>query len=345
MSRQSGKKLDKRGKNLKPLTDRNGVKTRRWTGRSQRDPRQANAQLGLRASGNPSRGSAQREAPPEFVYLNNRTGEKVIADFRRMIESGDMSKLTRGLYHHLTMYGGHIAHYDTNGFRAHFTGDLTRLVAKARAAGARHVPAYDDSGYKDGLSANQVNQRLAEIAEELAPAVERREQEAQDAEELRLLEGLAAKHGFRVEPAADLELPELDEDEPLDLTPDAFLSGKTSAQLAEIDRRYEEEQKGKLIEGWCVTKEYDDPGDLPSRIGWGQFTGQSSGAAYETGIEPGSIHNPLRWETFDDDGGRCYSGVISHSWTTGSEQQVFAPLEFSTLDLGAVVLKIDGETM
>lgn len=122
---------------------------------------------------------------PEFKYLQKRKGARVVADFQRLMETGDVEKITPGLYHALTMHGGFIAHYDIHGFRATFRDDLGALLrgefysltdpARWERDRMQHL---EGSGYTDGLSAGDVMRMIARVgARRHASSVKLREQE------------------------------------------------------------------------------------------------------------------------------------------------------------------------
>lgn len=141
----------------------------------------------------------------EFRYTENRTGAKVVADFRRLLDTGDIAKLTPGLYHVLTMHGGFIAHFDRHNFARIFAGNLAQLLDGEGdpLEDPFHFrwPALEDSGYSDGMSAGDVMRAIAEVAQELGPMVREREAKAAADHEVAILHALADKHGLRVSPA------------------------------------------------------------------------------------------------------------------------------------------------
>lgn len=146
-----------------------------------------------------------RRHPSQFRYQDKRQGRGVVAAFQRMVQSGDVDKLTPGLYHALTMHGGFIAHFGLDGFRDHYRGRLTELIAGEfyrlddldRWAAERMVHL-EDSGYADGMSAGDVMRDVAMIARNGGELVRRREAEQRAAAEVELAKALAAKHGLTV---------------------------------------------------------------------------------------------------------------------------------------------------
>lgn len=138
-----------------------------------------------------------------FRFQDKRQGQGVVAAFHRMIQSGDIDKLTPALYHALTMHGGFIAHFDINGFRSVYRGRLTELLAgefyplddpgRWTIDRMRHL---EDSGYADGMSAGDVMRDIATIARNGGELVRRREAEQRVAAEVELAKTLAAKHGL-----------------------------------------------------------------------------------------------------------------------------------------------------
>lgn len=110
-------------------------------------------------------------------YKIDRTGEKVIADFERLLKTGDMSKLTPGLYYELTMHGGFIAHFSIDGFRNHFENRLSMLIEgelyplNDRFHWSLRSDCLGDSIYIDGLTSGDVMRGICEVAERLAEDV------------------------------------------------------------------------------------------------------------------------------------------------------------------------------
>ena len=143
---------------------------------------------------------------PDFQYMNDRTGKKVIADFRRLLETGDWAKLTPGLYHCLVQYGGFIAHFDLYGFASYYSGRMTELLD------GEFYPLYDEwrwthsshhleqTGYKDGMSAKEVMQGICTVANELKDDVMLREQNMRRESHIALMEAIANEYGYEVSP-------------------------------------------------------------------------------------------------------------------------------------------------
>lgn len=144
--------------------------------------------------------AAREQGQREFRYQHKRTGAKVIADFRRLLETGDMSKLTPGLYKTLSLHGGFIAHFNIDGFRHTFDGQLTNLIGGEAhcLTDANDVlyPALNDSGYSDDMSAHEVMQGIVEVARELEPVVRERERQAAQQQRLAVLHALAEQEGY-----------------------------------------------------------------------------------------------------------------------------------------------------
>lgn len=140
-----------------------------------------------------------------FRYQYERQGRGVVAAFQRMLQSGDIGKMTPGLYYALTMHGGFIAHFSIDGFRSVYRGRLTELLAgefyplddPERWAPER-MAHLEDSGYADGMSAGDVMRDIATIGRNGAELVRRREAEQRAAAEIELARTLAAKHGLTV---------------------------------------------------------------------------------------------------------------------------------------------------
>lgn len=107
------------------------------------------------------------------------SGRGIVADFRRLLETGDMSKLTPRLYNCLTLSGGFIAYFNIDGFRAHYDGRLTELLrgeTQSLTDPARFTwPALEDTGYRDGVTAGDVMRAIAKIGAEMEWSVRTRE--------------------------------------------------------------------------------------------------------------------------------------------------------------------------
>jgi hypothetical protein len=142
----------------------------------------------------------------EGKYVINRTGKKVVADFRRLLTSGDWDKFTPGLYHALIQHGGFIAHFSQHGFASHYTGRMTELLD------GEFYPLYDewrwensahhleDSVYKDGMSAGDVMRGICAVANELKDEVMAREQNQRREAHVALMEAIADEYGYEVTP-------------------------------------------------------------------------------------------------------------------------------------------------
>jgi hypothetical protein len=111
-------------------------------------------------------------------YQHNYSGRGIVADFRRLLETRDMAKLTPRLYKALTLHGGFIAHYGLDGFRQTFDGRLSDLLrGEYQPLDADdhhprlHSPHLEDSVYKDGMTAGDIMRAICEIGRELGPQV------------------------------------------------------------------------------------------------------------------------------------------------------------------------------
>lgn len=108
-------------------------------------------------------------------FHHNYIGAGIVADFRRLLTTRDMTKLTPRLYNALTLHGGFIAHYSLDGFRATFDGKLGELLAgefyPLTDPDRFDWPALEDSDYRDGMTARDVMRAIAQVGAELAPQV------------------------------------------------------------------------------------------------------------------------------------------------------------------------------
>jgi hypothetical protein len=125
------------------------------------------------------------------TYTHRYNGRGIVADFRRLLKTGDMGKLTPRLYHALTMHGGFIAHFDINGFRATYAGKLSELLrGEFRAlTDPDHFnwPALEDSVYADGLTAGEIMREIAKVGAEMVETVREREATARRLAEISAL--------------------------------------------------------------------------------------------------------------------------------------------------------------
>jgi hypothetical protein len=136
-------------------------------------------------------------------FHRNYSGAGIVADFRRLLTTGDVGKLTPRLYHCLTQSGGFIAHFDIHGFRQTYDGRLTELLAgemypladRLRWERMAHL---EDSDYRDGMTAGDVMREVSRVAYELAPMVRAREAEQRANAEVAQAHALAARHGLKV---------------------------------------------------------------------------------------------------------------------------------------------------
>lgn len=117
-----------------------------------------------------------------FKYQDKRQGDGVVKDFQRLMQTGDVAKITPRLYHALTMHGGFIAHYDIHGFRATYAGRLTELLRgefqPLTDPDRFNWPALEDSGYADGMSAGDVMRDICRVGAAAAEQVRERERQA-----------------------------------------------------------------------------------------------------------------------------------------------------------------------
>lgn len=111
----------------------------------------------------------------------NRSGRKVVEDFQRLLQTGDMAKLTPGLYYALTQHGGFIAHFDIHGFRATYQDKLSELIEGEMypldntyrwRESMHHLK---DSVYTDGMTAHDVMRDISTLADNGRPQIVERE--------------------------------------------------------------------------------------------------------------------------------------------------------------------------
>lgn len=138
-------------------------------------------------------------------YHYKRSGKQVVAAFERLLKTGDVEKITPGLYDVLIQHGGFIAHYDIHVFRATFKNKMTELLAgefyrlddPARWEADR-MAHLEDADYSDGQTAGDVMRAIARIGARYSNAVQLRERLERGAAEVALARQLAEKHGYKV---------------------------------------------------------------------------------------------------------------------------------------------------
>lgn len=139
------------------------------------------------------------------MYQINRTGNKVVKDFQRLCQTGDVAKITPGLYHHLILYGGFIAHYSIHGFRDHYRGAVSALLDGESGSlydswvweARTHLK---DSAYTDGMTAYDVMRDICKIAQTARPVVTKREDEKRRAAHIALGQAIANEYDVTLTP-------------------------------------------------------------------------------------------------------------------------------------------------
>lgn len=138
-----------------------------------------------------------------FRYQDRCQGRGVVVDFRRLLTTGDVEKITPRLWRALIQHGGFIAHYDLHGFRTTYRDRLTELL-QGECYSLTDPECWarkgylKESGYADGWSARDVMHAIATVGAELAPMVRAREQTRRDTDEIVLATQLAERHGYKL---------------------------------------------------------------------------------------------------------------------------------------------------
>lgn len=143
-----------------------------------------------------------------FRYPRKQKGDSVVKAFQRLVQTGDVEKITPALYHCLTQSGGFIAHFNLHGFREVYRGRVGELIAgefypldipaRWQVDRMQHL---EDSGYADGMSAGDVMRDIATLARNGGGLVRQREETARfDAE----VAALRARYGITEDAALDL---------------------------------------------------------------------------------------------------------------------------------------------
>ena len=100
----------------------------------------------------------------EREFSVGRGGFGVIRSLERFLETGDASKINRGLYQELTSHCGFIAHYDLHGFRRRFDG-LPNLLLRGEFYDLQELPEpVSVYVYNDGFSSCEVLTAFRQIA-------------------------------------------------------------------------------------------------------------------------------------------------------------------------------------
>lgn len=137
-------------------------------------------------------------------YHYTRKGAPIVAAFERLLKTGDVEKITPGLYEALHQHGGFIAHFDIYGFRATFRDKLAELLAGEfyrlddRARWELRMHHLEDTEYSDGMTAGDVMRAIVAIGARYSDFVFKRECAQRDAGEVAILHALADKHGLKV---------------------------------------------------------------------------------------------------------------------------------------------------
>ena len=93
-----------------------------------------------------------------------RQGYGVIRSLEMFLETGDSSKINRGLYDELTQHCGFMAHYDIHGFRRRFDGRPELLLQGEFYSLAEMRDPISSYLYTDGLSSFEVVKEFRRIA-------------------------------------------------------------------------------------------------------------------------------------------------------------------------------------
>jgi len=93
----------------------------------------------------------------------------VVRNFRKVIESKDINKMTKELYDFLNLYCGFIAHYDINGFKSVYCTpkQFADVFIRHFDSGHRYfngIHPYHDEQYKDsGFTKAQIKREFCRI--------------------------------------------------------------------------------------------------------------------------------------------------------------------------------------
>jgi hypothetical protein len=102
----------------------------------------------------------------------------VIRNFKEVIESRDIDRMSKELYHFLTLYCGFIAHYDINGFKATYKAprDFAEIFIKHFDPSHPYhsrIYACDEQPYKEtGLTKAEIKrefERIVDLHKHLIP--------------------------------------------------------------------------------------------------------------------------------------------------------------------------------
>lgn len=139
------------------------------------------------------------------MYQINRTGDKVVKDFQHLCQTGDVDKITPGLYRHLILYGGFIAHYSIYGFRDHYRGAVSALLDGESGSlcdswvweTRTHLK---DSVYTDDMTAYDVMQSICKIAQTARAVIAERENEKRREAHIALGQAIANEYNVTLTP-------------------------------------------------------------------------------------------------------------------------------------------------
>ena len=128
----------------------------------------------------------------------------VVRNFKKVIESRDINKMTKELYEFLNLYCGFIAHYDINGFKSVYSMPKQFADVFIRHFDREHryfngIYPYHEEPYKDtGFTKAEVKREFSQIVEMHKESITRWAETKQRSERHALY--LSLKKEFEPEP-------------------------------------------------------------------------------------------------------------------------------------------------
>lgn len=137
----------------------------------------------------------EKTAPyiPQFIdeqWLTAKEKMSVYKEFKRTIESRDMSKMLKAMYNHCHVHCGFIAHYNINGFRDEYSSPLDFLRFVEHFAKPDFMLKH--SRFQD------INAELIKIAQQHYEKIKQEMDENQKNNDLLRIQLLAKKHNLAV---------------------------------------------------------------------------------------------------------------------------------------------------
>lgn len=121
-------------------------------------------------------------------------------NFKRIIDSRDISKLQKTLYEHLICHCGFIAHYNIHGFKDEYSGyDFKRFIEHFDRNNKYNQPPYVNLVWLYDKDYADINGLMVDYVTSRAPMIYQELENKRNNAELELMYKLAEKHGVKLE--------------------------------------------------------------------------------------------------------------------------------------------------